>query len=185
MKYNNPLMAFVTAAMLLAAPAFVAAAQSSITTELRFAVSQNDELTVTIYGGAADVTTTGGATHTDNIIFTSDDGTTALINATRVGGETQDASNAIISWENTGNANLNVSMGINQTVETQVGACWQLNYSLSAYAENGPPLNTTVIAVDASVAPTDTGSIWLLATATACADSADGEVVLNITATTL
>jgi len=188
MKHNNALIAFFMAAALLTMPYAVSAAQSSITTELRFAVSVNDEVTVTIYvgEGAADVTTEGGAVHTDNILFTSTTGTDTLINATLVAGSAQDATHAILHFENTGNANVGLNISINETVETQVDACWDVFYLNGTYTEATPrDLNTTSIYLVPVFTPSSVLDVWLLASTTACSGSTNGEVLLNITATTV
>lgn len=164
------------------------AATETVTVDLLFNIGAVDELTVTLLGETAQASAAGGAALPANIEFNSTDGSDEWINATVTGGgSTQDFTNPILSLDNTGTTNLNISMDIGAGLD----ACQVLRYNTSQplYVGEGygGSVNSTMnVTLDASFTPAESAiSVWLNGNFSACEDNDDATATMTIYAVTV
>ena len=120
MKEQNKLLAYLVAGIVITLIAGLPVAYAGVEqvyTTAHFNVPSALAFTVTLYGEAA-VESTGGGAATTDIEFncTATSGSQNNVNASVVGGSTQDSGNAIMAIDNTGTVNLNLTIYINESL---------------------------------------------------------------------
>jgi len=156
---------------------FSNAATESVFVDLFFNIASTDELTVTLLGQSAVTSAAGGTATPANIEFNSTTGNTVYKNASVIAGSTQDLTNPILAFDNTGTTNLLINITLNATLPA--GSCTMelryLNdsapYSVAGLdaATNGIILNTSNSTIDSSFTPSEaTWGIWLYSNFSGC-----------------
>ena len=157
-----------TAIVLLAMSLAVYAAKYT-TTITWFNVASVESFTLTLRGGSpVYAETTGNAT--SDIEFNSSAGTATCIDPCVVGGQCQDAGNAIFAIANTGTTNINVTANFTIAPPSCVSVGGS-NVSRAA-ACTGLIISTTAVPVAYNLAPEASISWWEAANFTSCTGQA-------------
>ena len=163
------LVAIIPAMMLICALAIPAFATVSTTTVLHFNVATVEAFTNTLYGESS-VTATGGGAATSEIEFNSSTGTNSCVEAKVVAGSTQDSTHPIMSLDNTGTVNLNLSISLNTTVPSCMTLIGKTTYACAegTTITNSP---TTIVNDFTPSAPAQDWFMWANFTACTSSDS--------------
>ncbi len=164
------------------------------TTLLYFNIGAADDVTVTLLNDGATSTSPSGQATAQNIEFNITGQTGNWINATITGGGSQqDASNSILTIDNTGTTNVNITIRVNETLpvagDCQLDLRFENDTNEDDILDNYPPsaandLNTTNVTLVELFEPSENElDLWLFGNFSGtCEDNDDRVLMLYIQA---
>lgn len=180
MEKQNKLLVYLLAGIvitLISAAPIANAASEYTTTIAHFNVPSAIAFTVTLYGEGAEESAGAGTATTDIEFNCSDSGGSENdVNASVVGGSTQDASNPIMVIDNTGTVNIALKVLVNASMP----ACMDLEGGTSLPVSQS--ITDSPYEIDASFTPAESAIDWFMQTDfTACAasDSTTRTIYIN------
>jgi hypothetical protein len=176
-KMNKSLNIICLTLLLLVGMA--AAQKVATTTTLYFNIQSVVAMTNTLVGAGATTATAAGAA-TTAVEFNTTNGTVNCVEAKVVGGTAQSTGNPIMSVDNTGTANINVSLNLNATM----GACMNLVWKTTYVCDTAANLTATAASVVLDLTPAAAAqAVYLWNNFTACTLAEVTTRLLNVTGT--
>jgi hypothetical protein len=178
MKNAKNILVFILA-LLIVAGGVRAVSTVSTTTTLYFNIASVVGMTNTLLGQSATTATAAGAA-TANVEFNSSTGSNTCVEAKVVGGTTQSTGNPIMTLDNTGTVNLNLSMKLT----TANAACIATSYKTTYACASALVLNNANVTILSDYTPAAAAqALYLWANFTACTTADTNTKILNVTGT--